>query len=108
MGEVGFISSKLVVRKSPIHGYGVFATDNINKGEMIEKSLKLIIKSDSCETLSDYVVGTFSGDVLMMGYLSIYNHSDDPNIQIEGKHLLYMDSFDFKGSDADGTVHGEG
>ena len=81
-----FIAEKLIVKKSPIHGYGVFTIGAIKKGEVIEKSIKLIVPKDSCPPLFDYCVATKFGDAIMLGYLSIYNHSDEPNVRIEGNH----------------------
>ena len=32
-----FHSDKIEIRKSPVHGYGVFAKDDITKGELLEE-----------------------------------------------------------------------
>lgn len=73
----------LQVRKSLIHGYGVFATRDIASGELIEE----------CHTLSpierdpgliDYYFMKQEGlSVLPLGFGSIYNHSDSPNAGYE-------------------------
>jgi SET domain-containing protein len=62
-----FISSKIEVRKSPIHGMGVFAKENIKSGEIIEnchftileKNLTLYILPKMYKEFSTYFLDTF-------------------------------------------------
>jgi SET domain-containing protein len=70
--------NKLVVKKSDIHGYGVFAGKNIRKGEKIEECY--FIMSD-CEDdiLMDYIFDVGGRSGLVLGYGSMYNHSEEPN-----------------------------
>jgi len=78
---------KLEVRDSSIHGYGVFATDDIKKDEIIEDCyiIKIPLKKGFLPHLfMDYKFKwkTESGDieqVLPLGYGCIYNHSDNYN-----------------------------
>ncbi len=49
------LPTKIYVDKSPVHGWGVFAKEKINKDELIEEQ------------------------VLAMGCGGIYNHSNNPN-----------------------------
>lgn len=87
-------SSKIEVRLSPIHGYGVFAKDDIAEGEFIEECrlLRLGWRSGypSDPTIADYVWANKFCDCiecskhgvirfLALGFGSIYNHSDTPN-----------------------------
>lgn len=78
--------SKIQVKKSPLHGWGVFATENIELGEIFEECpiLKLPVKmGETNYTLIDYTYGfpkqNTQNHVLSMGYGSFYNHSTTPN-----------------------------
>lgn len=74
--------SDLVVKKSPIHGYGVFANHEIPEGSIIEESYTLSV-NDRETDLQDYY---FAGDtlgLLALGFGGIYNHSHDPNALYE-------------------------
>jgi SET domain-containing protein len=87
-------SPKVEARLSPVHGYGVFAKEDINEGEFIEECrlLKMTWRAHypTDPTLKDYVWankectciecrkhGAFQ--YLALGLGSIYNHSDTPN-----------------------------
>jgi hypothetical protein len=87
-------SLKIEIRRSPIHGYGIFAKELIPKGELIEegKLLRLALRNEICFdwVLKDYVFSHNDVDnpayhiygssrYLALGYLSLYNHQDDPN-----------------------------
>lgn len=70
--------NKISVKKSPTHGYGVFAGKTIQKGEIIEECYVLITKGKD-KALEDYY---FDGDgkyALLTGFGIIYNHDDDEN-----------------------------
>lgn len=79
--------TKVEVRTSPIHGYGVFATDKINKGEIIEECHLLTIPF-KLGTFDSFLVnhkfnfpsiGKVEEYVIPLGYGAIYNHSDNNN-----------------------------
>lgn len=72
------IQNELVVKKSSIHGYGVFARKNIKKGEIIEECFT-ISSNESNNDLDEYNFKVDDQYILVMGFGSIYNHSDDPN-----------------------------
>lgn len=66
-------------------GRGVIAVRDIAEGETIEVVPLLVVEeADSDGVLADYVVdpgdGT-EGAVVMLGYGSLYNHSEDPNAE---------------------------
>jgi SET domain-containing protein len=71
----------LVIKKSLVHGHGVFAKKNIQKGELIEECRCLIFEcKNNC--LDDYVFdveGSESESMLLTGYGSLYNHSANHN-----------------------------
>jgi SET domain-containing protein len=69
---------KIAVKRSPTHGYGVFATKTIRKGEKIEECY-FIISRGGDKTLEDYYFDAKGKYALFTGYGVIYNHSDDPN-----------------------------
>lgn len=81
-----FISNSLYVKKSNLNiGYGVFTTSFIPKNTIIERSYGLILKPiDRKGIISNYDFyinknTTFLG----LGYSSIYNHSDNPNLEYD-------------------------
>jgi SET domain-containing protein len=97
-----YVSDKICLKKSEIHGLGVFAKQDIKEQEKIEvcKLLRLgwrmayqhdpVVKdycwgnmSCACEQCKIHGPTTY----LALGYGSIYNHSDNPNSNI---------SFDYK------------
>lgn len=72
---------KLIVQASAIHGYGVFAAEEIAAGEIIEecyalKKPKPIFAEDPW---ADYVFGTPKKVLLPLGFGPIYNHANEPN-----------------------------
>lgn len=87
-------SNKIYVAKSPIHGLGVFANEDIKKGELIEATplvftgIKVLKMSKFRETgltvLLDYLFsylknGEVVDQVIALGCASLYNHSNTPN-----------------------------
>lgn len=96
--NVYYTSDKIEIRKSPVHGLGVFAKQFIPKEETVEvcKLLKLgwrmayqhdpIIKdycwgNSGCKCDQCKMHGPSS--YLALGFGSIYNHSDDPSIKLK-------------------------
>jgi len=76
--------SSIRIGETP-HGRGVIATAPIAKGETIEVVPVLAIDAaDGTGVLADYVVDLgddSDGSALMLGYGSLYNHSEDPNAE---------------------------
>jgi SET domain-containing protein len=81
-----YLSPKIKVDYSPIHGRGVFALDKIEKGEIIEEChfIELVEKdySNLDESIQDIsfawpLLGT--SHAIVLGFGSIYNHSDNNN-----------------------------
>ena len=90
-------SSKIQVRKSSIHGYGVFATEDIQEGEHIEECRLLRLgwrtKYTGDPVIKDYVWTNMSckckdcqvhgpHQYLALGNGSIYNHHDNHNTEV--------------------------
>jgi len=83
-----FSPKKIYVNKSKIHGLGVFASEKIVTGELIEECpiLTLPMKfGDKSGLMLDYRFnwpsGTLDWDeqVISLGFGSLYNHSETPN-----------------------------
>jgi SET domain-containing protein len=80
------ISPKIIVDFSPIHGRGVFATEKIFKGEIIEEChfIELDDKDFSKLDISlkqivfSYPIAS-NGIAVVLGFGSIYNHSQNNN-----------------------------
>ena len=78
---------KIYADKSPIHGWGVFAKEDIMEGEVFEECPILTLpieKGEVTSLLIDYRFNWPQGNdwqeqVLALGYGSLYNHSNDPN-----------------------------
>lgn len=74
-----YFNKKIEVRKSPIHGYGVFAKKDINKNEILEECLYIIQDTNPYNT--DYLFAfpdknnQLKFNVLPLGYGCIYNSS---------------------------------
>jgi SET domain-containing protein len=81
-------SNKILIKKSPIHGLGVFACKYIKKDEIIEICPIIDMgmnKGESSHILIDYRFnwpqGTpdFEKQVVCSGYGMLYNHSENAN-----------------------------
>lgn len=80
-------STKIVLKESPVHGFGVFATQLIEKGEIIEVCPFIVFPHTRFEKIpvfQDYSFCWPRGEewthhAIVMGFGSYYNHSDTPN-----------------------------
>jgi SET domain-containing protein len=72
------VRNKIVVRKSSLHGYGVYAEKSFKKGEIIEECY-MIVSRGGDKKLEDYYFDADGRYGLLTGFGSIYNHSDEPN-----------------------------
>lgn len=78
---------KIEVKKSPIHGWGVFATKDIAKDEVIEICPILFLPTKRGQInyiLPDYTfqwpkTDSWTDFVVSLGYGSLYNHSNNAN-----------------------------
>jgi SET domain-containing protein len=77
--------NNIYLEKSKYGGIGVFANKIIKQDEVIEESPFLIIPTKDISDknpLIDYVFKyDENNDCLVLGYGSLYNHKDTPNIQ---------------------------
>jgi len=80
-------NTKIYIDQSPVHGWGVFAKQDIKSGELIEECPVLtlpISKGEVTPLLIDYRFNWPQGteweeQVIALGYGSLYNHSNTPN-----------------------------
>lgn len=71
-------TKKLTVKKSLIHGYGVFAGEKIEKGEIIEECYAILTAGQDI-ALNNYYFGAQDKSAVLTGLGFIYNHSEQPN-----------------------------
>lgn len=69
----------IIVKKSSINHYGVFAQENIPANTVIEECYAIVISDDVYQTLQNYVFHGEKNYLLAFGYGSIFNHSPEPN-----------------------------
>lgn len=70
--------NNIIVKKSSIHGYGVYAAKTLKKGDIIEECYILITRGKD-SALEDYYFDAKGKYALLTGYGIIYNHSEDEN-----------------------------
>ena len=80
MTKSPLLRCNLLVKKSLIHGYGVFADQDIQPGEIIEECYTLYGKKKE-RLISGYIFESVQGYAFPLGYGVIYNHSDQPNAE---------------------------
>lgn len=87
-----FLRANIAVGTSPIHGYGVFAQQDISSGSIIEESpVMLLPKVDENHPLKDYVFNWGYHSALPLGYICLYNHAEQPNADfIADQELGFM------------------
>lgn len=73
--------NKISIKKSSIHGYGVFTEKTLEKGELIEECYGLKLKNNTYEPTLNYEFKISKGcSFLPTGHGMIYNHCDQPNV----------------------------
>jgi hypothetical protein len=71
----------MVIRKSSIHGKGAFATENIERGKILECD---VLEIDRSNLVNDYIFPFIGSRVCIhIGWASFLNSSKSPNL----KHL---------------------
>ena len=83
-----FHSDKIEIRKSPLHGYGIFAKDDITKGELLEECYYLEVEWGGEVDRYYYELDIDKNskkNVISLGFGSMYNSSPDKkeNARIE-------------------------
>ena len=91
-------SPKLIVKKSNVHGFGVFTTDNIIAGELLEECHFYKLKECNFDKIDSGIKPIIqqyparipgNSYIIVLGYGSIFNHSDTPNTIRKGEDLLF-------------------
>ena len=72
-----FHSDKIEIRKSPLHGYGVFAKDDITKGELLEECYYLEVEWGGDVDRYYYELTIDKKKVISLGFGSMYNSNPD-------------------------------
>jgi uncharacterized protein len=80
--SVGFCA--VTVRRSGIHGRGVFAAQNFQEGDVIERCPVILLREKDfphvdATALYGYCYAWGGGGAIALGYGSLYNHSVTPN-----------------------------
>lgn len=70
--------NKIHVKKSSMHGYGVFAGKALKKGEIIEECYFILSKGGD-DVIQDFYFDAKGRSALFLGFGSIYNHAEKPN-----------------------------
>lgn len=73
---------RLTIKRDPVKGRGVYANEDIKRGEVVEICQLLIVKEEEIgEQLSRYVFH-YKHNLLaiVLGYGSLYNHAKKPNV----------------------------
>lgn len=85
-----YFNSKIEMRRSSIHGWGIFAKEFISSGEILEEEPFLIIPMSPNESSSLFIDYRYNFprtnskyQVIVFGFSCIYNHSNDPNAKWE-------------------------
>ena len=79
MKKSRLFQNNLIVKKSRMHGYGVFAGKKIRKGEKIEECYFILTRGGDKRLDDYYFYAAKRKYAVFTGFGSIYNHSDDPN-----------------------------
>jgi SET domain-containing protein len=82
-----FSSEKLIVKRSNIHRWGVFAKKPIKKYEILEEFPYFEIpvsESNNCPSCIPYTYTlNRETNIIGMGFCGLYNHSFSPNVNYE-------------------------
>lgn len=79
--------TNIVIKRSPIHRYGVFAEQDFLQDDIIEECHTLLVREQTAD-LHNYFFSGKKNSVLALGFGSIYNHAEDPNasFQFDAEH----------------------
>lgn len=110
---------KIYVDKSPVHGWGVFAKEDIVEGEVFEECPVLTLpieKGEVTSLLIDYRFNWPQGSeseeqVFPLGYGGLYNHSENANAywvsNLENKTFQFISHREIKKGEEIFTWYGD-
>lgn len=85
--ETLYRSSKLVVRRSSRHRWGVFALEPIDAYELLEEAPYAVVPREQIDAAPVCEVYSYSFDdesvVIGFGFAGLYNHAAEPNSSYE-------------------------
>lgn len=73
----------VLIKKSPVSGYGVFANQDFAQGDIIEECHSLKVSTSETELKNYYFAANSKLKIIPLGYGCIYNHSQFPNADWE-------------------------
>lgn len=80
-------SEKLIVKRSKIHRWGVFAREPIKKYEILEEFPYFKIPAEELNSVSSCINYSYALNtdfaIIGMGFCGLYNHSSDANVEYE-------------------------
>lgn len=76
------VRGSLVVKRSLVHGYGVFADQDFEPNEIIEDCYYIQTTTTDDQFMDYYFYVDEKNSSILLGYGSIYNHSSEPNTYI--------------------------
>ena len=112
-------NSKIFLDKSPVHGWGVFAKEDIMEGEVFEECPVLTLpieKGEVTSLLIDYRFnwpqgGEWEEQVFPLGYGGLYNHSENANAywisNLENKTFQFISHREIKKGEEIFTWYGD-
>ena len=76
------------VRESPVHGWGVFATEDMPEGTVVEESplsrSSINVEYNRHTSLNNYFwMDEHDNYIFSLGLASVFNRSDNPNMKFE-------------------------
>ena len=110
---------KIYVDKSPVHGWGVFAKEDIMEGEVFEECPVLTLpieKGEVTSLLIDYRFNwpqcvEYQEQVIALGNGSLYNHSENANAywisNLENKTFQFISHREIKKGEEIFTWYGD-
>lgn len=80
-------SEKLIVKRSKIHRWGVFARQPIKKYEILEEFPYFKLLTSDINNIKGCIEYSYVFDdkfsIIGMGFCGLYNHSSNPNVHFE-------------------------
>ena len=77
----------IVIRRSSIHGWGVFASDHIYQYDLLEEAPYFEIPNEQIDAAPECDRYTYwlsdTSMLIGMGYAGLYNHNPNPNVSYE-------------------------
>ncbi len=86
---------KLFIKPSAIHGYGVFAAEAIQPGDVIEECYSILTQGEDVP-LNNFYFAAAGKSAVLTGFGFVYNHADIPNAKYSFDELRQLMVFTAK------------